>query len=171
MSNWLWRAPNVLNWRWWYTRDPLCRAMYCDSCCGPKLFKGFVWNWPSVMWSNAMSRKQEISYLREQALDSNGSTLRKVACPVEFERDYPALSEHMCSFAYPSGAPRELSTLTLAFEDGLLKGCINDRTNERSLWRTAPTILELLCCLELAVQDPRASWRNWKPTHRTKRRD
>jgi hypothetical protein len=163
--------PSVLNWRWWFTRDPHCRCMYCYTCCGPKLSKCFVWNWPSVEWVNKMSKQKELSYLREQAEMSNGSTLRSIPVPAEFARDYPALSEHMSSFAYPSGKPRELSTLTLCFEDGKLKGCINDRTNEASLWRSADTLVELLCCLEMALQDPRSMWRQWNKNYRGKRRD
>jgi hypothetical protein len=149
------------------TSNPDCWDLYCTKCCGPKLWKEYLWNRHKLYTEVKMAIKREISYLRDKAASNGSPAMAKLAVPGEWERSYPALSEYMSLLVYPNGSPREASTVVLALEDGLLKGCVNDRTAEESLWRSAETLAGLLACLEEALRDPRASWRKWKMNFRT----
>jgi hypothetical protein len=153
-------------------RDPKCRALVCDSCCGPKLWRQYLWNWPEVYWSIRMAEKKRISYLRKLAADSGNGQIAVLAAPPELVLVYPAISEYLTSLAFPDGSERETSTITLLIEDGKIKAALNDRANSRSIWRSGDTVEEVLACLEAAVADERSSWRRWlakKPGNQPKK--
>lgn len=77
----------------------------------------------------------------------------------EFPKSFPALFEYLTSDAWEDGKPRQRATLLLLIEDGSLKGCLNDRALERSLWATGASVGGVLLALERAVQSDSAEWR------------
>lgn len=162
----------ITRWELWAaTCDPNCSNQWCTVCCWSKQGRHFLHNRPDLDWSVRMSIKREVTYIREKA-SANGSPMSgKLAAPVELERSYPALAQYMTALVFPQGGLREPSTVTLCVEDGKLKGCVNDRANEASLWRSADTVAELLAALEAALEDPRSTWRDWSKGFRSRKRD
>ena len=71
----------------------------------------------------------------------------------------PAVFEFLSSDRYPDGSPRERSTMTVFVEDGVVKVCLSDRDQARTLWRSARTLEDVLLALELSLQDASADWR------------
>ena len=66
----------------------------------------------------------------------------------------------------PDGRPRTLSTLLLFYEDNVWKSCLNDRHNQRALWRAGPTPLSAIVALEDEIKEELPAWRKsapWKP--------
>lgn len=108
-----------------------------------------------------MAEKKRQSVLRKVAEAAGSNNGCSLVVPAELSTEYPAIAEYMSSVAWPDGSEREVSTLTFLLEDGKLKGCINDRANQRGLWRSGDTFAEVLACLECAVSDDRSTWRSW----------
>ena len=71
----------------------------------------------------------------------------------------PALFEYLSGDRYPDGSPRERSTMTVFCEDAVVKLCLSDRDQGRTLWRSARTLEDALLALEGAIQDGTADWR------------
>jgi len=71
----------------------------------------------------------------------------------------PAVFEYLASGLYPDGSSRERSTMTVFCEEGVVKVCLSDRDQGRTLWRSGRTLEDVLLALEVALQDSSADWR------------
>ena len=60
---------------------------------------------------------------------------------------------------FEDGAPRATSTLLIFAEEGRLKGCLNDREEERSTWAVSDSFEGILACLDGRLRDGTAEWR------------
>ncbi len=74
---------------------------------------------------------------------------------------HPELADHLVRAVYDDGTPRQLSTLSLFFED-TPKAALNDRDNHRSLYVSGDTWEECLDALEALLADETGLWRPWK---------
>lgn len=72
---------------------------------------------------------------------------------------FPTLTSMMNERRWEDGSPRQVSTLTLFFDDGFLKGSLNDRDSGRVLWASALDLDALLQSLEGMLADANAPWR------------
>lgn len=79
---------------------------------------------------------------------------------VNDQSDWPHLLEHLITTAYGDGTARQPSTLIIVADTGGWRGCVADKDNDRTLWKAATSVLDLLTALEqaLAEDDPTA-WR------------
>lgn len=71
----------------------------------------------------------------------------------------PGLMEFLTVDSYPDGEVRQRSTLLVFVEEGVVKVCLNDRAEERSLWRSAASMEDCLLELETALQSEGTDWR------------
>jgi len=71
----------------------------------------------------------------------------------------PAVVEYLTAVSYPDQSPRERSTISVFLEDGVVKACLSDRDQARTLWRSGPSVEDALMALETAVVDGTADWR------------
>lgn len=71
----------------------------------------------------------------------------------------PAVVEYLTATAYPDGSQRERSTISLFLEDGVVKACLSDRDQARTLWRSGASVEDALMAVESAVADGTADWR------------
>ena len=73
---------------------------------------------------------------------------------------WPCILEYLVTDKYPDGEKRETSALVIVADGSGWRGCVSDKDNNRTLWRTAATVEGLLLELEtaLAADDP-AAWR------------
>lgn len=78
-----------------------------------------------------------------------------------FLEAYPALWEYLTVGKWEDGTPRQRSTITFFYEDGLWKACLNDRDGSRSLFVSCPIWNDVLRALERASTDPAAPWRGY----------
>lgn len=77
-----------------------------------------------------------------------------------FKGDYPYITEYLYSGAFEDGTPRQRSTITLMAGDVHgLKCVLNDREQARSLWVTAPDLVDLMETLEHALASEKPSWK------------
>jgi hypothetical protein len=73
---------------------------------------------------------------------------------------WPCLVEYLTMTSYPDGAARQVASLIVVADSSSWRGCVSDKDNDRTLWRSSATLEGLLLELEqaLAADDP-ASWR------------
>lgn len=81
---------------------------------------------------------------------------------------YSQIVEYLTAAQYPDGTPRERSTLIIVADTQGWRGCLSDKDNKRSLWKTAATVLGLLEAIELAlIEDDPTVWRqSYEPQKR-----
>jgi hypothetical protein len=79
------------------------------------------------------------------------------------------LFEYLGSTSYDDGSARRTSTLLVFIEDSRVKGCLNDRQEERSLWVTEDTLEDLLVGLEMVLAAGTGDWRKSKPSGKVKK--
>jgi len=71
----------------------------------------------------------------------------------------PAVVEYLTASTYPDGSARERSTISIFVEDGVVKACLSDRDQARTLWRSGASVEDAVMALEGAVVDGTADWR------------
>lgn len=74
---------------------------------------------------------------------------------------YPAVWEYLTCTRFPDGSPRATSTLLVFVEDGAVKACISDRSQEPwcSLWVSGDGLDAVLEALEGHLQEGTGEWR------------
>lgn len=61
------------------------------------------------------------------------------------------------------------ATLTVLFEQGVVKVALVDRAEERSLWRSGATLDAGMGAIEEAIRERRADWRHWGGPKKSRR--
>jgi len=88
-------------------------------------------------------------------------------------KTWPTLIEYLTTTKYPDGQDRVPSSLVVLADSHGWKGCLSDKDNGRSLWKTADTLEGLLLALEeAAMSDDPSHWRQsadakWKGKKRS----
>lgn len=75
---------------------------------------------------------------------------------------YPALAEMLSSTHYEDEVPgsRRTATCLIFAQDGVWKACLSDRHEQRALWVSAASLLEIFAVLEDALGSDGAVWRD-----------
>lgn len=76
---------------------------------------------------------------------------------------YPVLWEFLTEAVFSDGAERQLPTLLLLCEDGLIKGCLNDRAELRSAWVSGEGLDAVLEALDCRLKEESMEWRRVTP--------
>lgn len=76
-----------------------------------------------------------------------------------FKATYPTLSDYLTSTHYEDRSPRTTSTLLIFCENGVLRMCVNDRDNNRSVFFTSETVEGVLLSAENALATRTADWK------------
>lgn len=76
-----------------------------------------------------------------------------------FAKAWPTLHAFCADTIDQDGKTRITSTITLFFEDGVVKGMLKERNANLLLWVTAPTLLDVFGCLEIALTKDTVDWR------------
>jgi len=81
----------------------------------------------------------------------------------DFSKQYPTLSMYLTLTKYEKGESRVTSTLLIFLESNVLRVCLNDRDNNRSVFVTGETVESALMSLENGLLSDRLEWRtkNW----------
>lgn len=98
-----------------------------------------------------------LSKHREKAAQSSARQAADEACLGE---GLEGLTEYLISTRWPDGKPRQVATLTIFADEGLLKASLNDRATEQILWASASDLSSLLEALELLLQSECPPWRD-----------
>lgn len=117
---------------------------------------------PAARWFDAFDRKGDIvSFVQKRTAPvgpaASGAGQLGATCAVL--GSMPAVLEYLTLAKFEDGSPRELSNLLFFVEDGRIKGCLNDRANECSLWRSGEDLLDVLKAMDEALQSGTADWR------------
>jgi len=99
-----------------------------------------------------------MSFLRKRPDEASPSNVA-LSVDVAFQKEYPALSEHLTCPQYPDGTPRLLSTMTVFREDGFWKACLNEKDQGLVLFVAESKFGTLLEALELLLQEDHPPWR------------
>jgi hypothetical protein len=103
------------------------------------------------------------SFLRRHASSSTTSGASGAAVPgARDSRDLPALTEFLACGTYESGDRRETGTVTLFWEAGVWKCCLNDRDQGMVGFITLPELVDAILFLEEALVEGRGEWRQAK---------
>jgi hypothetical protein len=78
-------------------------------------------------------------------------------CPVFV--NYPGIWEMMTADIFAGGEKRLTSTVTLFYEAGVVKVCLNDRENGLTAWSSGVTPSDALDALESGLQADSLAWR------------
>lgn len=79
----------------------------------------------------------------------------------ESRRQYPAICELLSDKTDVDGQERELSSITIKYQEGSWKGAIHEPNMEMSLWASAATLADVLRVLEERINAEDADWRAW----------
>jgi len=104
-------------------------------------------------------RRLAMQFVRRCEDASNGLPNIRMLDDEHFRQSFPALSEYLTLDYWDDGTQRRTSTLLVFCEEGVWKGCLNDRENERSCWATAETHDELLKALNERLANGTSEWR------------
>jgi hypothetical protein len=73
---------------------------------------------------------------------------------------WPVLWEYLTATSYPDGTPRETASIIIVADAGGWRGCLSDKDNGRTMWKTAASVEGLLLMLEEgAASDDPGAWR------------
>lgn len=88
----------------------------------------------------------------------------------EMSATQPALHAYLTSLEGPDGEVRRPASLTVFFEEGMCKGVLNDRAEERSLWASSDSLAGLLAAMDGLLQGVCPPWRKQGQKPQVKRR-
>jgi len=77
----------------------------------------------------------------------------------DFTKSYPTLAAYLTQTKYVTGEHRVTSTILIFIENGVLRLCLNDRDNNRSVFFTGETVEACLISAENAILAGTADWR------------
>lgn len=77
----------------------------------------------------------------------------------------PALVEFLSASRYADGVERVTGTLTVFFEQGKWKCCLNDRDQEVCGWIAVSELVDLPLALDLLMQEGKVDWREVRKVH------
>lgn len=86
----------------------------------------------------------------------------------KWSKGLPTIVEYMTQDKWGDGKERELSGVTVKYQDGLILIVLNDVAQRRSLYVSANSVEGALKALEKAVSGPGADWRAWSGKGRKK---
>lgn len=89
----------------------------------------------------------------------NGKARIPVELACEWQKNWPVLWSYVFQETYPEGGYRNTSTILFFLERGFLKVCLNDRENNRSLFRTGDSVDACFDALEEALAGDTADWK------------
>jgi len=100
-----------------------------------------------------------VGYVKRTAQPAEGTVPSPASASPAWGLRFPALTEYLVATAWEDGEERTPATLLLLTEVGLWKGCLHDRDEGRSLWRSGRTEEAVLTALESALASGEADWR------------
>lgn len=77
----------------------------------------------------------------------------------EFAGSYPGLWAYLTQAKWEDGSPRQLATLGVYPDRGLIRVMLRDPNHGVILWCAVTTFTDLWAALESLLNDPRADWR------------
>lgn len=110
-------------------------------------------------WHVAEALRREMCVALKKITQTPGSSSPSGPGASDAEQ-WPNLWEHLTATKYPDGSDRQTSAVIIVADAAGWRGCVSDKDNNRTLWRTADSVEGLLLALEeaLAADDPTA-WR------------
>lgn len=112
-----------------------------------------------IRWSVAAESRRELSMALRKVITPAGGPAAS-GPGAEDVTSWPNLWEHLTATQYPDGTARETSSIIIVADVSGWRGCLSDKDNGRTMWKTASSVEGLLLALEegAAADDPSA-WR------------
>jgi len=76
-----------------------------------------------------------------------------------FEKHFPHLWDYLTQTAWEDGTPRELSSIMIIPEPGIIRLMLRDKATGLVCWVAAPDFTSMFAVLDAAVGDPGHEWR------------
>ena len=77
----------------------------------------------------------------------------------DFYKSYPTLAAYLTETKYQDNTPRTTATILVFCESSVLRVCVNDRDNNRSVFFTGESLEVALMAAENALSTNTAEWR------------
>lgn len=119
----------------------------------------YLWVRGKVVWGVPRTNREELTMaLRKILKEAKGP---EGAGPGAADKGtWPTLLEYLTETKYPDGSAREVSCLVITADATGWRGCVSDKDNSRTMWKTAETVEGLLLALELGLMaDEPSDWR------------
>jgi len=140
---------------------PCPRSPGCAFCiANRKRTRNFVGHRYYVSPSRARSW---VEYIMKRDTPVKSSKKGDVQCPdQEFGGPYPSVSNYLCDAWWDDGKPREPSSLSIKMDETYVHVGLMDHAQRRSVYCTAPSLVQALTMLEDLLASGKVSWRTWK---------
>lgn len=79
-----------------------------------------------------------------------------------FAKQFPTLAEYLGDDRWEDGQPRDLSSIQLKVQDGMVLAVLQDHELSRGLYVVGDSVQAALKALEKHASSPTADWRAWK---------
>jgi len=99
--------------------------------------------------------------MRKPVAAAHDATFAPVFPDSDWEELFPLVCDHLSDATYEDGSRRDVSTLSLRCQDGLVLAALNDVDLGRGLYRTGTSVLNAVEALEKALGGATADWRAW----------
>lgn len=97
--------------------------------------------------------------LTRRSSSTNGERPYVPLSECSWQKKYPTVAEFLSMAAWPDGPPRVTGTITLLFEEGMVKAALNDRDSGCSCFVSAKTFTSLWERLEKGLSEDTLEWR------------
>jgi len=138
---------------------PLCRGVWCGLCYsgkrGRQTYKGHY----GYRQSRAARQVFPMPFVQRSAPLEAVPVANAAITGCDFAETYSALWEYLTLTQWPDGKPRVVSTLLVLVQDGMVKGCLNDKAQLRSLWVSGASYTAMLDALEGHLRHNTGDWR------------
>lgn len=104
--------------------------------------------------------KEEEKVIRKPKPGERTGPVEPIFNDADFKASYPSITDHLTAVRYEDGSNRATSTLLIFCDTGVLRVCLNDRDNNRSVFFTGETMEAALLSAENALATNTVEWRS-----------
>lgn len=133
-----------------------CRCQICTDLY--RKSPRFSQSRTSIMKVNEEQKGVE-EMIRKPRPGERSGPVEAVFNDADFLRSYPTLAAFLTDTQYDDRSPRTTATILIFCENGILRLCLNDRDNNRSVFFTSETVEGCLICAENALCSNGVEWR------------
>lgn len=139
---------------WGHRRGCVCEVCYSLTLKSPRFS-----NRRKTIMKVAANEKELDEMLKRPRPGERVGPIEDPFNDADFKARYPCLADHLTSSQYDDRSPRQTSTILVFCDNGVLRICVNDRDNNRSVFFTSETVEGAFLAAENAISTNTADWK------------